>query len=86
MGSHMKTTIDIADALLETSKEVAAREHTTLRSLVEEGLRKTLEAHAMSQKKFTLRPIKFGRGGFQPEFREGDWDRIRDEAYRGRGT
>jgi len=25
-------------------------------------------------------------GSFQPEFADGDWQRIRDEIYRGRGT
>ena len=43
MGTHMKTTIDIADALFEHGKHVASREGITFRALVEEGLRIALE-------------------------------------------
>lgn len=86
MVSNMKTTIDIADALLRVSKEVAVRNHLTLRNLVENGLRKVIEEHEGKRKSFRLRPVKFGKGGFQPEFADGDWSRVRNEIYRGRGT
>jgi hypothetical protein len=35
---------------------------------------------------FRLRDASFRGRGVQPEFREGDWDRIRHAAYEGRGT
>jgi len=38
----MKTTVDIDDALLEEAKRLAARARTTLRALIEEGLRRVV--------------------------------------------
>lgn len=43
MGAHMKTTIEISDALFATAKEVAHSRQTTLRALIEEGLRRNWE-------------------------------------------
>lgn len=84
--SNMKTTIDVADALLEEARRVAARDHTTLRQLVHEGLRRVLEERRPRRHTFHLRQVEPGGGGFQPEFAGGDWARIRDEIYRGRGA
>ena len=68
MGAHMKTTIEISDALLSEAKEVAEREHTTLRALVEEGLR-TVLAHTTKATPFKMRDARFKgrRGGLTPE-------------------
>ena len=40
--THMKTTLDIDDHLLERAKRQAAAQGTTLRALVEEALRARL--------------------------------------------
>jgi hypothetical protein len=45
MGTHMKTTIDIADGLLLEARDRARSQGTTLRALVEEGLRRVLSEH-----------------------------------------
>ena len=42
MGAHMKTTIDVSDALFNSAKALAQQNQTTLRALVEEGLRRVL--------------------------------------------
>lgn len=85
MGTHtMKTTVEISDALLERARELLATEKTTLRALVEEGLRRVIEEHA-ERKPFKLRRASFGGRGLQPEVREADWATIRSLAYEGRG-
>jgi hypothetical protein len=38
----MKTTVEIADPLLREARKIAARERTTLRALVEQGLRRVV--------------------------------------------
>lgn len=42
MGACMKTTIDLSDALFDSAKLLAQQRQTTLRALVEEGLRRVL--------------------------------------------
>jgi Arc/MetJ family transcription regulator len=81
----MKTTVEIADSLLASAKQFAAERGTTLRSLVETGLRRVLEDGERDEP-FRLRDASFRGRGLQPEFRDGDWDRLRDAAYEGRGT
>jgi hypothetical protein len=85
MGTHMKTTIEIADPLLEQAKRLAAREATTLRELVEAGLRLVLRQRARGRS-FELRDARVGGRGLRPEFRDASWEKIRDAAYEGRGA
>lgn len=81
----MKTTVEIPDPVLSQARKVAAREGTTVRALIEEGLRKVLGERAKSGE-FQLRRASFKGKGLQPELRDAGWDRIRDAAYEGRGT
>lgn len=95
----MKITVDLADHLLESAKAHAARQGTTLSSLVEQGLRRVLfaqEEPSSSQRNdkcprtkapapFQLPDASVGGRGLQPEFRSADWPRIREAAYEGRG-
>ncbi len=85
MVTRIKTTIDIADSLLSSAKQLAAKRGTTLRSLVEAGLRSVL-AESGHTEPFRLRDASFDGQGLAPEFREGDWNRIRDAAYEARGA
>jgi hypothetical protein len=80
----MKTTVEIVDPLLAEAKRVAAREGTTVRALIEEGLRRVLEERQATQR-FVLRRASFGGKGLHPEVGEGSWERIRDLIYEGRG-
>ncbi|MEN3360231.1 MAG: hypothetical protein V7637_4213 [Mycobacteriales bacterium] len=82
----MKTTIDINDSLFAEVKDLALRENVTIRELVETGLRMALEQRR-ERKPFKLRDGSFrGPGaGLRPEF-VGNWDRLRDAMYEGRGA
>jgi len=84
MVTHMKTTIEIADAILGRAKRVAAREHTTVRALVEEGLRRVLDDPRRAGG-FRLRKAAFGGRGLRPELGDGNWERIRSIIYEDRG-
>jgi len=81
--NRMKTTIDIADSLLFAAKERAARDGTTLRALVEEGLRSVLGSRGTLS--FSLRDASVGGDGVAEEFRGAGWDRIREAIYEERG-
>jgi Arc/MetJ family transcription regulator len=81
----MKTTIEIADALLEQAKKWAAKEDTTVKALVEEGLRRILGEREKG-KKFRLRKATFKGKGLQPGVSEGSWEAIRELIYKERGA
>jgi len=83
MGTHMKTTIEISDALLEQARRRASERGTTLRALVEEGLRGVLGAQPAGA--FVLRDASVSGNGLRAEVRDGSWDRILELAYESRG-
>jgi len=85
MVTHMKTTIDIADALFESAKAMAAREGTTLRALVEEGLQAALRKRRPRGRGFHLRDASFRGRGLQPGVDLAEWDAVRRAAYGSRG-
>lgn len=63
----MKTTLEIADPLLDQARKIAARDGETLRSLVEQGLRKVVAERNAKAKPFKLRQVTVGGSGLQPE-------------------
>ncbi len=80
----MKTTIELPDDLLERSKEVARRQNSTLKALIEEGLRLALRARTRKRSvAFAVQP--FAGDGLTPDFATVGWDKVRDEIYRDRG-
>jgi CRISPR/Cas system-associated protein Csm6 len=80
----MKTTVEIPDSILEEARKLASRERTTVRALVEEGLRRILGERKRAGA-FRLRKVSFKGEGLQPEVSGASWERIRDIAYEGRG-
>lgn len=80
----MKTTIDIPTPLLEQAKTVAAEEGTTLKRLVEEGLRLVIERRG-EPVGFKLRSASYMGEGVQPGVDLERWDQLRGFIYRARG-
>lgn len=81
----MKTTVEIPDSLLKQVRSLASQEHTTMRALVEEGLRR-ITAERKRAKPFKLRKVSFRGKGLQPRMADASWQQIRDAAYEGRGA
>ena len=84
MLRHMRTSLDLPDALFAKAKRLAQARGTTLRELAIEGLEAVLERHRR-RAPFRLQDASFGEGGLTDGLDETDWDRIRDLAYEGRG-
>lgn len=78
MGAHIKTTIEIADNLLDRVKDRARKEGITLRSLIEESLAATLD---QPRPQIKVEPVTFGGQGLTREFEDASWDKIRDAIY-----
>ena len=84
--SPMKTTIELSDAALDEARRVAAREGTSLRALIEEGLRRVLAERRSRRAGFRLRRVYVRRRRPAPEFAGESWPAIRDSIYRERGA
>ena len=86
MASRMKTTVQISDALLADIHKIAAMRKTTLKALIDEGLRHVVERERMKKKPFKLKDGSIGGQGLTKEFENADWEQLRDLVYEGRGS
>jgi hypothetical protein len=78
----MKTTIDLADDLARRARALARREHRTLRSIVEEGLRAVLDQSGRTRKAYKLPDGAFyGGSGLTPEAKAAGWAKIIEWSY-----
>jgi hypothetical protein len=84
MVVRVKTTVDIAEAVLREAKLIAAREGTTLKALVEEGLRHVIDERAKEQTGFRLRDLRYGDSVGAPGIDPNDWMSIK-HLVRGAG-
>jgi hypothetical protein len=75
----MKTTLEISDPLLREARKIATRDNTTLRALVEQGLRQVV-AEKKKDKPFRLRDASFKGDGLQPDVANLNWQEILDLA------
>ncbi len=84
MYTRMKTTIDISDPVLNQARKLAARQGTTVKALVELGLRRII-AEQRQTGTFRLRRASFKGNGLKPEWRDASWERLRELAYEAHG-
>jgi predicted transcriptional regulator len=80
MVSRMKTTVELPDELLHEVQQIARAEGTTMKSLLEEGLRAVIARHRRAQA-FELRDAGVDGRGLRPEISEGGWGKIRELSY-----
>lgn len=80
----METTVELADTIVVEAKQVAAADGTTLRELIEEGLR-LVPRERRSRHPYSLPDASFGGRGLQPGVREGGWASLPERGYEGRG-
>lgn len=76
----MKTTVEISDPLLREAQDLARRTKTTLRAVLESGLRREL-AERSQRADFHLPDASVGGRGVRVEFRGAAWEQVRDAAY-----
>jgi hypothetical protein len=76
----MKTTVNLPDELLREAQEIARRERTTLRELIETGLR-TVVKQRSGESRFVLEDASVDGCGLQPPFRGARWEQVRDAIY-----
>lgn len=81
----MKTTVELPDSLLREAKRVALRERTTIRALIERGLRAVIHDRRPAGR-FTLRKASFKGDGLVAGTSLRDWETIRDLTYSERGA
>ncbi len=79
----MKTTIDIADALLARAKRHAQRSGVPLRAVVEEGIRRVLAAED-APTAYQLPDLSVGDARHDNPLESMSWPDLRDEIYGGR--
>lgn len=78
----MKTSLELSEHLFRSAKALAKKRKSSVRALIEEGLRYIL---SQSQKKMINRPkiLTFGGDGLTDEMQKKgySWDAIREEIY-----
>ena len=76
----MKTTIELPDDLANEARLVAGQSGTTLRSLVEAGLRAELERRAQPASWAPRADLAFGSGGLTDAAQAMSWAEIREDS------
>lgn len=81
----MKTTIDIADNIMMRSRELARKEKSTFRDLVEEGLLMVIDRRSKTEA-VHVKPVTVKGRGLTDAFQNASWQQIRQASYEGHGA
>ncbi len=81
----MKTTVEDPRRLAARGQAVALQEKTTVRALIERGLRSVVSGRR-SKDRFVLRDAGFHGDGLVAGRSLSDWETIRDLSYSERGA
>ena len=76
----MRTTLELSDVLAEQAKALAKKRGSSMKALIEEGLRKVVEEEARRERNFQLRDASVDGGGLAPGV-ELEWGTIRHFLY-----
>ena len=82
---HMRTTLDLPDALFKKAKRLARERKVPFRAVVAEALRRMLDQQP-PRLSYELPDRAFRGDGLVEGLVDSDWERIRDLAYEGRGS
>jgi hypothetical protein len=80
----MKTTVEIQSALLERARRHARRVGKPLRAIIEEGLRRVLDAEREPEH-YRLPDRSVGESGGPNPLEALSWQDLRDQIYGGQG-
>ena len=80
-----KTTIELSESLLRDAKKVALEERTSVKALIERGLRAVVRER-QKRGRFKLRRASFEGDGLVAGRSLQDWAAIRDQIYSERGA
>jgi hypothetical protein len=76
----MRTTVEINEALSREVRALMAKRNTTLRALVEEGLRRVVE-ESRAREEFRMRDASAGEGGLAEGVNDASWDTLSRFLY-----
>ena len=79
-GVPVKTTIELPDDLAAQARRCAAESGTTLRSVIEEALRRELARRQHPVEWKADADLAYGSGGLSPTARSMSWAELRDLA------
>lgn len=83
MVTHMKTTLEISEALMKELKQKARNEGTTMRVIIEKALQSYLTKPR--EERYAINDASFEGNGLQSGVDLADWPRIRGMIYEGHG-